>query len=41
MVDDEGDGEVRWRGTKGSKEEVGRGGLAVEAATRTGGARML
>ncbi|EMS45377.1 hypothetical protein TRIUR3_27213 [Triticum urartu] len=29
LVDDEGDGEVWWRSTKGSKEEVGRGGLAA------------
>ena len=36
MVDDEGDGEVRWRGTKGSEEEVGRRGLAVEAARESG-----
>ena len=41
LVDDEGDGEVWWRGAKGSKEEVGRGGLAVEAVTRTGCARRL
>ena len=39
MVDDEGDGEVRWRGTKGGKEEVGRGVLTVEAARGSGAGR--
>ena len=29
LVDHEGDGEGRWCGTKGSKEEVGRGGLVA------------
>nr|XP_020179459.1 uncharacterized protein LOC109765086 [Aegilops tauschii subsp. strangulata] len=41
MVNDEGGGEFRWRGTKGSKEEVGRGGLAVEAARGSGSCREL
>ena len=36
LVDHEGDGEVRWCGTKGSKEEVGRRDLAVEAARGSG-----
>ena len=36
LVVDEGDGEVRWRGTKGGEEEVVRGGLEVEAARGSG-----
>ena len=36
LIVDEGDGEVRWRGTKGGEEEVVRGGLEVEAARGSG-----